>query len=58
MRTQYRTLYIGHREVMSDPISVSGRIASFLGKPLDAQAMAAAVRPEFHRQRRIEGRST
>lgn len=58
MRPQFRTLYIGHREVMSDPISVSGRIASFLGKPLDAQAMAAAVRPEFHRQRRIEGRST
>ncbi|HPA16937.1 MAG TPA: alkaline phosphatase family protein [Verrucomicrobiae bacterium] len=52
MRPQFRTLYVGHREAISNPAATAARIASFLGKDLDAAAMAAIVRPELHRQRR------
>ncbi|MCC6355155.1 MAG: alkaline phosphatase family protein [Verrucomicrobiae bacterium] len=58
MRPQFHTLCLGHRETLADPGAAAERIARFLGQNLDVAAMAAAVRPDLHRQRReTEGQS-
>lgn len=44
-------LDLDYRELVRDPAPDCERIISFLGRPLDASAMQAAVDPKLYRQR-------
>ena len=46
-----RTLRLSHRWLMENPGKGAGRIAAFLGSPLNCEAMAAEIEPALHRQR-------
>ncbi|WP_295426273.1 tetratricopeptide repeat-containing sulfotransferase family protein [uncultured Thiodictyon sp.] len=46
-----KTLFVSHRETITDPIAVGERVCAFLGGQLDAWAMAAAVDGSLYRQR-------
>lgn len=46
-----RVLTLQHRALLSHPVENSGRMARFLGIPLNLPAMAAVVDPTLHRQR-------
>jgi len=46
-----RTLYVWYGDVMSDTQNSMQRIAEFLGRPLDVQAMTAVVDPDLYRNR-------
>ena len=48
-------LYIRHAEVVAEPRAVAERLQTFLGRPLDIDAMAAAVQPQLYRNRRPFG---
>ena len=45
-------LDLAHREILDDPRAAAERIATFLGRPLDVDAMAAAVDARLYRVRR------
>jgi hypothetical protein len=51
-RPCFDTLEVEHRDVLRDPRAAAGRVARFLGTPLDVDRMAAAVNPALHRSRR------
>ncbi|HPU96813.1 MAG TPA: hypothetical protein PLO53_02540 [Candidatus Hydrogenedentes bacterium] len=46
------TLWVSHRAVLRDPLRQAARMAAYAGGPLDADRMAAAVRPGWWRARR------
>ena len=48
-------LYIRHAEAVAEPQAVAERLQTFLGRPLDIDAMAAAVQPQLYRNRRPFG---
>jgi hypothetical protein len=50
-RPNTHVLHLHRNAILADPRSASAAINSFLGGTWDAEAMAAAVRPELHRQR-------
>lgn len=43
--------YLDYRDVLQQPADAAGRIAAFLGQPLDCQRMAAAIDESLYRQR-------
>jgi hypothetical protein len=51
-RPCFQTLEVEYPDVLRDPRGVAGRVARFLGEPLDLERMAAAVNPALHRSRR------
>jgi hypothetical protein len=46
-----KTLVVGHREALEDPLEVVERVNGFLGGALDTMAMAAVVDSSLCRQR-------
>lgn len=48
------TLYIHYSDVMADPLPEINRMGRFLGRDLDAQAMAEVVDPDLYRNRKAE----
>lgn len=46
------TLSVEHPEVVAEPAKIARRIALFLGKEMDEQAVAAMVDPSPHRQKK------
>ncbi|ETW96508.1 MAG: hypothetical protein ETSY1_26335 [Candidatus Entotheonella factor] len=44
-------LYIRHAEALTAPQTVAERIQTFLGRPLQVEAMAAEVEPQLYRNR-------
>lgn len=51
-RPHFRLLRLEHAALLSDPRAASEQLAGFLDGGLDAAAMAAAVDPALHRQKR------
>jgi hypothetical protein len=51
-RACFTTLDVDHAATLRDPGAAATQIAAFVGGPLDVAAMAAAVDPALHRQRR------
>jgi len=51
-RPCFDTLEVAHADVVGDPAGSARRVARFLGGHLDADRMAAAVKPVLHRNRR------
>ena len=49
---RFRLLRLDHAQVLAEPERVAGEISRFIGGGLDLEAMAAAVAPALHRQRR------
>lgn len=47
----FRTIDVEYRDVVANPLHHARRIAGFLGRPLDVNAMAAAVDAELYRHR-------
>ncbi len=47
-----RTLRVSHRWLLKNPAAGAQAMADFLGRPVDVAAMAAAVDPSLHRQKR------
>ena len=45
------TLWLAHADVLAEPEKMARRVALFLGRDMDEQAMAAVVDPSLHRQR-------
>jgi hypothetical protein len=45
-------LYVSYNELMQDPEAHCGRVAQFLGLPLDASRMASVASKSLYRQRR------
>jgi hypothetical protein len=45
------TLIVSHAEAYVNPGLVAARVAEFLGRPLDVEAMTGAVDKELHRER-------
>ena len=50
-RPDVAALYVGQKDALADPLAAARRIDVFLGGALDVDRMAAAVKPELHRQR-------
>lgn len=50
-RAEFGTLYLRHDHVLSDPRREARRVAAFLGRPLDTEAMIQVVDPALHRSR-------
>ena len=48
-----KTLFIGHRDTIQDPLAVAGRLNVFLGSDLDVAAMAGVVDGSLYRQRAV-----
>jgi hypothetical protein len=48
----FRLLEVDYGRVLADPLGQARRVSRFLGCPLDAKAMAAAVNPALYRQRK------
>jgi tetratricopeptide (TPR) repeat protein len=46
-------LIVEHREAISDPVAVAGKVNAFLGGGLDTAKMAAAIDPSLHRNRAL-----
>jgi len=44
-------LWLAHADVLAEPEKMARRVALFLGRDMDEQAMAAVVDPSLHRQR-------
>lgn len=44
-------LRLDYPDLVAEPSAAAARLTAFLGEPLDAGAMAAAVEPRLHRQR-------
>jgi hypothetical protein len=56
-RPDVEVLYVRHDAVLRDARRVAREVATFLGRRLDAERMAAAVEPALYRQRsRLEPR--
>ncbi len=53
---RFTVLEVAYADVIADPRRHAGRIAAFLGRPLDVDRMAAAVDPALYRNR-TAGRS-
>lgn len=53
-RTDLRALTVVHADVVAAPLPQARRIADFLDRDLDVQAMAAAVEPSLYRQRSVK----
>jgi hypothetical protein len=51
-RPNFLVLYINHADVIRHPSETAEQINQFLGGNLSVLAMAAAVNPELHRQRK------
>lgn len=51
-RRDVRRLAVSHARLIAEPGPSAARIAAFLGTALDLGAMAAAVEPALHRERR------
>jgi hypothetical protein len=54
-RADVRLVEVEHAAVLADPRATARVLADFLGGDLDVEAMAAAVDPDLHRQRRRSG---
>jgi len=54
---QIRTLRVDHAEVIAEPRCAGARIAAFLGRDLDSEAMADAVDTGLYRERQSLGAS-
>jgi hypothetical protein len=50
-RSDMHALYVRYNDVIADPTGAAGRVADFLGLPLDVAAMATAVDPRLYRNR-------
>jgi hypothetical protein len=50
-RPCFKVLDLQHAEVVARPLEQAERVRNFLGVPMDARAMAAAVDPSLHRNR-------
>ena len=48
---RFEALEVPYAEVIADPLTQAGRIARFVGLPVDAARMAAAVDPSLYRNR-------
>jgi hypothetical protein len=57
-RPDIRALHLDHAAVVADPRAAASQINALLGNILDAGAMAAAVEPTLHRQRRPPARAS
>ncbi len=51
-RRKLAVLRIAHRDAIKDPAGTAARVAEFLALPLDRAAMAAAIDPKLHRQKK------
>lgn len=51
-KNNFETIFIRHRDILTDPVQSSRQIESFLGLDLDAQAMAACVDQNLYRKRK------
>jgi predicted AlkP superfamily phosphohydrolase/phosphomutase/tetratricopeptide (TPR) repeat protein len=51
-RRKLPVLRVAHREAVKNPAATAARVADFLGLPLDRVAMAAAIDPALHRQKK------
>jgi hypothetical protein len=51
-RPQFRLLRVEHRDLLAAPARAAAALDWFLGGGLDVEAMAGAVDPSLHRQRR------
>jgi hypothetical protein len=51
-RACFTTIDVEHADALRDPRGVAARVAEFVGGDVDVAAMAAAVDPALHRQRR------
>jgi hypothetical protein len=49
---QIPVLRVAHRAALRDPVATAGRVADFIGLSLDRPAMAAAIDPKLHRQKK------
>lgn len=56
-RSDLRALSVSHRALLDEPHAQAGRIARFLHRDLDLQAMAASVDVSLYRQRAAGGPS-
>jgi hypothetical protein len=54
-RPDVERLAVAHAALLADAEATAGRVASFLGAPLDVAAMAKAVEPALHRARAAAG---
>ena len=50
-RKNFDVLYLEYREALENPQEAAGKIANFLGRKLDLDAMAAVVDPSLYRNR-------
>jgi hypothetical protein len=51
-RRRLPVLRIPHRDAIRDPAGTAARVAEFLALPLDRAAMASAIDPRLHRQKK------
>ncbi len=51
-RRKLAVLRVQHADALREPIATAARVAEFLGLPLDQAAMAAAIDPKLHRQKK------
>jgi hypothetical protein len=51
-RRGFSVLCVNHAKVIRHPLETAAQINRFLGENLSVDAMAAAVHPELHRQRK------
>jgi hypothetical protein len=51
-RACFSTLYLPYREVVEQPLPAAKRIEAFLGRPLNADAMAAVADQQLYRNRK------
>ena len=54
LRPDFRVLELWYHEVIADPAAAARRIAAFLERPLDVEAMARAVNPSLYRNRLVD----
>jgi hypothetical protein len=54
-RPEMQVLFVNHRALISDPRASAEHIRTFLGVPLDLDAMAAVADPALYRQRAQNG---
>lgn len=50
-QSRLSVLWVGYGDVLADPRAEAQRVATFIGRPLNIEAMAAAVDPSLYRER-------
>lgn len=49
--------YADYKRTIAEPAAMAAEIATFLGQPMDTEAMAAMVNPDLYRNRTMESRA-